>query len=82
MVCKWSVLEEGEGMLAYQLFFLSFFSSFNFFGHTVYGILVPQPWDRTHAPAVKVKNLNHWTTREVQHQLFLTILYTLLTLLF
>ena len=69
-------------MLAYQLFFLSFFSSFNFFGHTVYGILVPQPWDRTHAPAVKVKNLNHWTTREVQHQLFLTILYTLLTLLF
>ena len=29
------------------------------------GVLVAQPGDGTHAPAVEVQILNHWTTEEV-----------------
>ena len=37
----------------------------------VCGILVPQPGIKAMSPALGVWNLNHWTTREVPHPLFL-----------
>ena len=34
--------------------------------HTAFGILVPQTGIEPVLPALKVQDLNHWTTREVQ----------------
>ena len=51
------------------------FYSFIFWPHWVAcGILVPQPGIELAPPALAVKSLNHWTTREVHVGLFLILL--------
>ena len=49
-----------------MLFFLFSFL-FLFFGRTARHAELPWPGMEPAPPAVEAQNLNHWTTREVQH---------------
>ena len=43
------------------------------------GILVPQPGIEPVPPAVEAQSLNHWTSREVPRQGFLSVLFTVVS---
>ena len=49
---------------------------FFFFGHEACRILVPQQGIGPVPPAVEEQGLNHWTTREVLHLVFLLALFS------